>query len=515
MIDSFNPTRAVHPLVLGTLLFLAFAGPARATMPPLSGHVPDELVPILHDHLYRAAPKPTGLLAQTFTGNWNIPVVLVSFADDTVHYAASDFERLLFDTTHAIPTGSVAEYWKWVSRGRVRLTGRVVVSVTLPQPQAYYAAETYGLTSVLTPRNEAGYVRDALRFGQASVNWLEFDKNFDGFVDMVWLIHAGVGGEGGDRNRLWTFTSLLTGGWNGPGAYTTTTLIPGTLNRPILIDRFTVLPEESLFHPGALSEVGPFCHEFGHTLGLPDLYDFNDPRNVGPGNWSLMSSGVYGGDGHTPETPVHIGGWSVQYFGWDHTIRPTRDTTLTLAPLETSTDLIDLWFQGEPSQERFVIENRRRIDYDRNLPGEGLVVYHVNGDAVPVVVEGDADNDLQLGRNRGDANDPLPGALGITRLDDFSLPALRSFDGGLTNVAIEDVVPSGDDTRVQVRVRPLGWQPPEDWTGPGFTPLTSRTPARISGHDDAGTQYVVVSEYLGVARRSCFERARHGISRWC
>ncbi len=472
------------------------AGPARAMMPPLSGRVPDELVQVLHDHLYRAAPRPFGLLTQSLSGSWNIPVMLVSFADDSIRYSASDFQRLLFDTTQAIPTGSVAEYWKWVSRGRVRLTGRVVASVTLPQTEAFYAAETYGLTAVLTPRNEAGYVRDALRLGQASVNWTEFDKDLDGYVDMVWLVHSGVGGESGDRNRLWTFTSQLSGGWNQSAAYITSTYVPGTNNRPMLIDRFTVLPEMSLFHPGALSEVGPFCHEFGHTLGLPDLYDFNDPRNVGPGNWSLMSSGAYGGDDRSPETPVHIGGWSVQFFGWDRTVHPARDTTITLAPLESSTDLIDVWPQGENSPEHFLIENRRRVDYDRNLPGEGFLLYHVNGPAVPVVVEGDGDYDLQLGRNRGDASDPLPGALGITRLDDFTVPALRSFDGSLTNSALEDIASVGDSSRVRLRVRPLGWQPAEDWTGAGFNPVTSRTPARAAGHDDSGIQYVVTSEYL-------------------
>jgi M6 family metalloprotease-like protein len=508
--------RALAAGLIGVFVCLLPAAPASATMPPLQGPMPPALSQALRAQLLSPGVPggPRGMAAtQATSGTWRIPVVLVSFADDSVNYSAADFERLLFDTTHAVPTGSVAEYWRWVSSNQIQLTGRVVTSVVLPETQAYYAGANYGVSATATPRNDFGLVQAALRLGEGAVNWTEFDTNFDGYVDMVWFLHAGTGGEGGDPNRLWSISSRLSGGWTDGSPYPTTTLVPGSLTRAFLIDRFTMLPELSLFHPGALSEIGVFAHEFGHTLGLPDLYDVQDPRNTGPGNWSLMGSGGYGGDGHSPEYPTHIGAWPVHFFGWDHVVRPTRDTTLTLGPLERSADLIDFWCQGEDSPEHFLIENRRRIGFDRNLPGEGLIVYHVNETMIGfgigsntinsgfepglMLVEGDGDADLWTGRNRGDANDPLPGALNVTHLDDFTQPTLRTFGGLLTNVAVESVSLAGDSTRVRLRVRPPGWLPAEDWTGSGYSPVSFRTPAHITARDPAGIEYVALSEYIG------------------
>ena len=167
MIHSFYPTRLVHSIAVGSFLFVVSAGVAHATTPPLSGSVPADLVQTVHDHLYRATQSAQGLRTQAYTGNWRIPVMLVSFADDSLRYSASDFERLLFDTTHAIPTGSVAEYWNSVSQGRVRLRGRVVSSVRLPLTQSDYAAYTYGLEGGFTPRNIAGYVKAMLALSKS------------------------------------------------------------------------------------------------------------------------------------------------------------------------------------------------------------------------------------------------------------------------------------------------------------------------------------------------------------
>ena len=495
----------------GALLSCAAPPQASATMPPLSGVAPPGLIEAFRANLFKLDPPALGLRAQS-VGGWRVPVMLVSFSDDTVRATPAQFEQLLFDTTHATPTGSVAEYWRWASGGRIQLSGRVVASVVLPHPQSYYAAGNFGVSATATPRNGLGFALDAMRLGEAGVNWLEFDPNFDGAVDMVWLVHAGVGGEGGDHNRLWSITSRMTAGWTGAGAFPTSTIIPGTINRPVLIDRFTMLPELSLFHPGSLSEIGVFAHEFGHALGLPDLYNIEDPRDTGPGNWSLMASGAYGGDNHSPEYPTHPGAWPIHFLGWDRLTRPTRDTTLVLGPIERVPEVIDLWFQGEESHEHFLIENRRRIDFDRNLPGEGLVVYHVDESTIgfrmannPInsgdypgllLLEGDGDGDLLVGRNRGDANDPLPGNLDIRRLDDFTLPSLRTFTGAPTHTAVENIVLEGLNARLKVRVRPLGWLPAVDYTGTEFSPVGFRTAAHSAVRHVLGEESVVVSEYV-------------------
>ncbi len=488
---------------------LAVARPAGATMPPLHGGLPPQVVQGFQDGLFRLDPVSAGPRTSLSLGTWRVPIIMVSFADDTLRYAPHDIERMAFDTTGALPNGSVAEYWKTVSGGRLRLTGRVVASVRLPHPQSYYAANNSGLNTYGTPDNDLGYVRDALGLCQQTVGWNEFDLDLDGYVDMLWVVHAGVGGEGGDRNRLWSITSRMSSGWQGGSPYPTSTNVPGT-SRPVLADRFTVLPELSLFQSGGLTEIGVYAHEFGHALGLPDLYDVTNASNTGPGNWSLMSSGAYGGDGHSPDVPTLLGAWPMRYLGWDHTVRPAADTTLTLGPFERSPDIVDFWFQGGVAPEHFLIENRQPIGYDRNLPGSGLVIYRVdesiiafgiannriNSIADPglVLLEADGAANLTTGADRGDAGDPFPGSAGVSRLDDFTHPSTRPLDGTLSNIAIDGIAHAGDSMTMHLQVRPPGWQPAQDWTGASYAPVSTRTPARAAGREPSGIADVATCE---------------------
>src|SRR5262249_40895449 len=158
----------------------------------------------------------------------------------------------------------------------------------------------------------------------------------------------------------------------------------------VRIDRFTVLPELSGFHPGQLDEIGVFCHEFGHTLGLPDLYDtsvLGGAANTGPGNWCLMSSGAYGGDGISPEYPPHMGAcgspsrmgaWCSLWLGWVSRVRPMQDTTVALLPIADGSPILEFAFQGEDAPEHFLLENRVREGFDRKLPNAGLLVTQVD-----------------------------------------------------------------------------------------------------------------------------------------
>jgi immune inhibitor A len=502
--------------ICGTLLLLMIPGLCGATMPPRPGVSPQPIAEAAAHGLFSLGPLPRATPAanaQTLAAptTWRLPVVLVSFADDTLTYGPQDFERMLFDTTHANPNGSFAEYYRWASNNQIQITGRVVGVVRLSQTQNYYARDSGGLSWYTTPRNALGFTSEALQLC-GNVPWGEFDANHDGVVDMVWLVHAGVGAEGGDRTHMWSFTSRMATGWQNSAVFITNVTVPGTINRPYLIDRFTVLPELSLFHSGRLSEIGVFCHEFGHTLGLPDLYDPSRPINSGPGNWSLMSSGAYGGDNMSPDVPTHLGAWPLTYLGWDHTVRPERDTTITLPPMESTHQIVDFWFQGQTTGEHFLIENRQRVGYDRNLPREGLIVYQidenlmsygmidnsVNSGSIPGlrVVEGDDDGDLRDGQNRGDANDPLPGALGITRLDDFTHPGTRSNLLGFSNIAIEDIAESGSDMVFRLQVRPKGWTPSMDVSGASFQPYPTRGASHQWGRDRAGIAHVVMTEFV-------------------
>lgn len=445
---------------------------------------------------------------------WHVPVVMVSFSDDTLDYGAAEFESALFDTTGATPDGSVYDYYRWASRGRLRVTGRVVAVVNLPHTREWYAALNYGLTYSGTPNNSFGAVYDALAQCHRTVNWAEFDQDRDGYVDMLWVLHAGEGGETSlDRNNLWSITSRLSGGWRGGSPFVTEQLLPGAINVYYRLDRFSILPELSGIRPGQRAEIGTFCHEFGHALGLPDLYDtttLGGGANAGPGNWSLMATGGFGGNGVTPESPSHVGGWAARFLGWENSERPARDTVRTLAPLATSGGLLEFWFQGQPNPEHFLLEVRDRSGFDRSLNNGGLIVTHLDEAAIGQrlaanrinagltpglwIVEADGDSDLVVGRNRGDAYDPFPGLGGRTEISEDSAPSTDSFAGAPTSIALSGIQRLGESVRFAMQVRAPGWNAPVVLEGPGYAPEASLGAAPAAVRDARGNVHVASSE---------------------
>ena len=143
--------------------------------------------------------------------------------------------------------------------------------VTLGHPMAYYGANYSDRKDIRIQ----DAVREACNKLKDEIDFTPYDNDGDGAVDNVFLLVAGPGEqESGDENDIWPQCNRLSA--NG-GVLT----IKGKR-----IDAFAVSPE------GA---AGIFCHEFGHVLGLPDLYDTDGAGSGGttPGLWrtSLMDEG--------------------------------------------------------------------------------------------------------------------------------------------------------------------------------------------------------------------------------
>ena len=144
-------------------------------------------------------------------------------------------------------------------------------AVTLSHPLAYYGANYSDRRDIRIQ----DAVREACNKLKDEVDFTLYDYDGDGTVDNVFLLFAGPGEQdGGDENDIWPQQSRLS-------AYGSTLTIKGKR-----IDSFAVSPE---------GEAGLFCHEFGHVLGLPDLYDTDGAGSGGqtPGLWStsLMDRG--------------------------------------------------------------------------------------------------------------------------------------------------------------------------------------------------------------------------------
>lgn len=492
---------------------LSLAPAVRATMPPAAGVVAPELANAFDRGLFEVEPRPLATATSAAPRVWRIPIIRVAYTDSAIVFPRITLERQLFDTTGAIPTGSMSEYYRWTSGGRLEVQGEVVATITVPHDRNYYAADAWGVDALSTPNNSYGLFRDAVQACDAVVDFSRFDLDSDGYVDMLWVVHAGPGGESsGHRRDLWSITSRATGGWSNSAPIESNDFIAGSLTQHVRLDRFTILPELSSFHPGQPMEIGVYCHEFGHTLGLPDLYDtsaLGGAANAGPGVWSLMSTGAFGGDGASPESPSHMGSWCSVWLGWSERFRPTQDTTLVLAPISSGGPVLEVWFQGESSPEHFLIEHRARQGFDRKLLSEGLVITQVDEAVVGArlagnrvntgptpglrVLEADGRFDLVTGLNRGDVSDPFPGQRRRTRIDDFTVPSTRTFQGAPTNIALENIALQATGTSLHVRVRAEGWAAPAV-VAAGAAPQPEFNAGRRSTQSPDGRAWLVSCE---------------------
>ncbi|MFC0029353.1 immune inhibitor A domain-containing protein [Micromonospora chaiyaphumensis] len=143
------------------------------------------------------------------------------------------------------------------------------------------------------------------------------DGNFnepDGYIDHFQAVHAGEGEEAGGgaqgEDAIWShrwaaFTNLE--GKAGPAGNLAGGVQIGDTG--MWIRDYTTEPEN-----GGL---GVFAHEYGHDLGLPDLYDTAGGDN-GVGFWSLMSSGSWlsHGTDDIGSTPGYMDPWSKLFLGW-------------------------------------------------------------------------------------------------------------------------------------------------------------------------------------------------------
>jgi len=163
----------------------------------------------------------------------------------------------------------------------------------------------------------------------------DFDEP-DGYIDTAQFVHAGVGNESCSGTCDWAiwshswyaFYNLI--GSDGPAFNPYGGVQIG--DSDYWVGKYTIQPENG--------GVGVFAHEYGHDLGLPDLYDTSGGEN-GTGFWTLMSSGSWvdtGGD-TIGNAPSHMGAWEKFQLGWLNyeVARAGQKSSHKLGPMETNT----------------------------------------------------------------------------------------------------------------------------------------------------------------------------------
>lgn len=374
------------------------------------------------------------------SGNFNLLAVCVQFSDKPSSVVATSFDGLIFNPPGS---GSVRDYYNEISYGSLTLvtvnmpgaTGWVTATRPYNSATGYVNADgvagttdDYGWGAY--PQNLQGIVADVIPLIDPVMNFANYDNDNDGFVDSVVFVHAGPGAEiTGSPNDVWSCAWNMSVG-NGPG--------PLATSDGVSVDNFTFDPEY-MFAPGDQT-IGVYCHELGHTLfGLPDLYDL-DNTSYGLGYWSLMAYGGWNGSLGLGSSPAWPDAWCRTVMGFEPTLPTDGDMPGFLFPPVWTGPALTVRLQSPQlgPKEYFLVENRQQVGFDTWLPGNGLLIWHVDEDKwnpweynryectvspgcqCPVwhylvaLEQADGLLDLENKTNVGDAGDPFPGASGNT-----------------------------------------------------------------------------------------------------
>ncbi|MFI1583259.1 immune inhibitor A domain-containing protein [Embleya sp. NPDC020630] len=207
-----------------------------------------------------------------------------------------------------------------MSSGKYTVSGTATPWIKVPHSEAWYGAGACGKRQQDMsghPNNPGGAATLAidavneLARSQPNFPWADYDKEDtgdadndgntqepDGVVDHLVLVHSGKdkssGGGAEGTYAIWAHSSAVAGGYTVPG-------------NTVKVANYIVQPEDS--------GVGVFAHEYGHDLGLPDLYDNFSGGESSVNFWDLMASGSHSGP-LFQSMPANMSAWSKYTLGW-------------------------------------------------------------------------------------------------------------------------------------------------------------------------------------------------------
>jgi immune inhibitor A len=312
-------------------------------------------------------------------------------------FSKAYFENMLF--SEAPGAISMRNYYIEQSSNRYAVNGNVEDWVQLPYNAARYGRNFCGSIvcsntwRVMQDGTNAWYAAQ-LAAGKTAADidaylsqfdvWDRYDYNGngnfnepDGYIDHFQAVHAGEGEETGGgslgTDAIWShrwYVQLTPIGGGGPVVGGSVVPFGGVRvgGSKYWIGDYTVEPENG--------GVGVFAHEFGHDLGLPDLYDTSG--NTGgaensTGFWTLYSSGSYGASGKPADgigtKPTHMSAYEKLFLGWSNfkTVNYTDKANVKLGPAEYNTK----W-----TQQLVVTLPDKEISTSIGAPYAGSFFYH-------------------------------------------------------------------------------------------------------------------------------------------
>jgi len=312
------------------------------------------------------------------SGDFNLLIVLVGFADRSLTTTPADWNATIFDTTPGAP--SLKNYYLDNSFNALNIVpvshtqagsppGIVVVNIASDHPN-------YG--GNISYNAEVPWLNEALAAASDYVDFRSYDTSGDGYFQdsemVVYFVPAGYEASGTAKTpSIWAHSMSAAGALTANGMSFNTWALNGELNN------------YDHQHP-----MGVIAHELGHSMGgLPDLYDTSFV-NEGMGAYSLMAAGSWGRryteHYDSGNLPVSLDAWCREYLGWSAPRVPSSAGTYNFPAALSATDSpLKLINTDIDPTEYFLVENRYSTGWDLGLEawlgqnwGGGLLIQHID-----------------------------------------------------------------------------------------------------------------------------------------
>ena len=317
------------------------------------------------------------------TGNRKLICILMGFKDLAFTKTQADFNNLFNQVNYTTngATGSVKDYYLENSYNKLNLTVTVAGPYVASHNMAYYG--TNGSNDMDVKPDTL--VTEAVNAADATVNFADFDNDNDGNVDGVYVIYAGYGEEAGaPADAIWAH------------AWEIAATDPTTKYDGKIITSYSCSAELSGSNGTKMTAIGVICHEFGHVLGAPDYYDTDYEKSggqfEGTGDWDIMAGGSWNNNGITPAH--HNAFTKVNIYHWATATELINSGSIQI-PSSITNATAFYRIPTTTANEYFLLENRQQNGFDSNIPGHGLIIYHV-------------DKDIELHYNDNDINIKAP-----------------------------------------------------------------------------------------------------------
>lgn len=312
-----------------------------------------------------------------------ILVIMTNFANYELMSTKADVDSMFngYNWTKDGATGSVRQYFYDQSMGMYNPQFDIVGPVTLDSAYSYYGGGCEGTS-------RAGYmVTEACKLVDAEVDFTLYDSDNNGRVDLVYILFAGFG-----ENDPPSSSELVSYVCDLPWPHYSNINSAGYGSNKNVFDGKYIYAYEisneldgkySTVENKAIAGIGVVCHEFGHGLGLPDLYNYKHNEKT-LGAWDIMDYGPYNDDMHTPPS---YSAYERSFMGWLTPTLITEADDLQLEHIATSntayliseSDSFDSGMLN--SGTYFLLENRQRTGWDLGVPGDGMLITRISNPA--------------------------------------------------------------------------------------------------------------------------------------